>query len=260
MHGLSTPGVLLGPNGLVPLAGGTALPVGGVVPRSPRSPRSAAARTSARVGWGPPSCSPRSGCRRHRAARTGPLPALPQAGTPRRLLVFGRLLFALIAQRAVRTYALTRRARSLGGRRRGLAGVALYPALMLTVGTWAWWMGHMLAFAGVGLVGLPLALDVRRGFPSHRFRRPVRRPLVAEAETFLGNEVRALLDEPGGKDARPRSTPGGSPTAVAIGEAWAWRGAAPRPRAGRDPARHRQALRPAVVLAKPGALTDEEMD
>src|SRR6185312_5932927 len=82
IHGLATPGVLLGPNGVVALAGGTALPVGAAI-----------------------------------------------------LSLAALLLFLLIAHRAVRTFALTRRATDLivvvGA---VWLGVALYPALLLPPG------------------------------------------------------------------------------------------------------------------------------
>jgi hypothetical protein len=109
IHGLATPGVLLGPNGLVALAGGTALPVGAAIlslaalpaVRRPENVpvigRLLAALLAALVVAGVAVLRDPSA-----------VPSLPRAGDPDAyaMAVAGLLLFGLIAQRAVRTFAL----------------------------------------------------------------------------------------------------------------------------------------------------------
>ena len=266
IHGLATPGVLLGPNGVVALAGGTALPVGAAI-------LSLAALPAVRRPENVPVIARVLGAFLAALAVTGvvvlldprAVPSLPKAGDPDAytLGVVGLLLFGLIAQRAVRTFALTRRTTDLivvvGA---VWLGVALYPALLLPPGGWGWWMGHLLEFLGVALVGIPLALDARRGAPSHPTAGdlPAER-LVAEAESFLGGEVRALLYR---LDRHDRSTEEHTRRvatwAVALGESLGLRGGRLRELALAGILHDVGKLSvPHAILAKPGKLTDDEM-
>jgi HD-GYP domain-containing protein (c-di-GMP phosphodiesterase class II) len=267
IHGLATPGVLLGPNGLVALAGGTALPVGAAIlslaalpaVRRPENVpvigRLLAALLAALVVAGVAVLRDPSA-----------VPSLPRAGDPDAyaMAVAGLLLFGLIAQRGVRTFALTRRTTDLVVVVGAVwLGVALYPALLLAPGGWGWWMGHALEFLGVALVGIPLALDARRGAPSHPTAGdlPAER-LVAEAESFLGGEVRALLYR---LDRHDRSTEEHTRRvatyAVALGEAIGLRGGRLRELALAGILHDVGKLSvPHAILAKPGRLTDAEMD
>ena len=266
-HGLATPGVILGPNGLVALAGGTALPVGGAILTLAALPAVRRPQHLGQLG----------------AALTGLLvamitagtvamlvpsvvPSLPQAGEPSAwaLAVVGAVFFLVIAHRGVRTYSLTRRWADL------LVvvgvvwlGVALYPALLLQPGSWAWWMGHLLEFVGIALVGVPLAIDVRRGAPS----RPAigdlpAATLVAEAETFLGGEVRALLHRLATHDrSTEQHTRRVAAWAVAMGEDLGLRGGRLRDLAQAGIVHDIGKLSvPRSILAKPGPLTDDEMN
>jgi hypothetical protein len=267
IHGLATPGVLLGPNGVVALAGGTALPVGAAIlslaalpaVRRPENVRAiglvlgvllgALAVAGVAVLLDP-----------------GGAPSLPHAGDPDAymLAAVGLVLFLIIAHRAVRTFALTRRTTDLVVVVGAVwLGVALYPALMLAPGGWGWWMGHALEFLGVALVGVPLALDARRGAPSHPTAGdlPAER-LVAEAEAFLGGEVRALLQR---LDRHDRSTEEHTRRvatwAVALGESLGLRGGRLRELALAGILHDIGKLTvPHAILAKPGRLTDAEMD
>jgi putative nucleotidyltransferase with HDIG domain len=267
IHGLATPGVLLGPNGVVALAGGTALPVGAAI-------LSLAALPAARRPENVPAIARVLGALLAALAVAGvvvlldprAVPSLPKAGDPDAytLGIVGLLLFLLIAQRAVRTFALTRRTTDLlvvvGA---VWLGVALYPALLLAPGSWGWWMGHLLEFLGVALVGIPLALDARRGAPSHPTAGdlPAER-LVAEGESFLGGEVHALLRR---LDRHDRSTEEHTRRvatwAVALGESLGLRGGRLRELALAGILHDIGKLSvPYAILAKPGKLTDEEMD
>ena len=266
IHGLSTPGVILGPNGVVALAGGTALPVGAAVLSLvglPAVRRPENVRVIARVLAAALAALAVAGV--FVLFRPGAVPALPKAGDPDAYAmgIFGLVLFLVIALRAVRTYTLTRRTTDLlvviGS---VWLGVALYPALLLAPGGWGWWMGHLLEFLGVGLVGIPLALDARRCAPSHPTAGdlPAER-LVAEAETFLGGEVRTLLRK---LDHHDRSTEEHTRRvatwAVALGESLGLRGGRLRELALAGILHDIGKLSvPHAILTKPGKLTDEEM-
>jgi HD-GYP domain-containing protein (c-di-GMP phosphodiesterase class II) len=267
LHGLATPGVLLGPNGLVALAGGTALPAGATI-------LSLAALPAVRRPENVPVIGRLLGALLAALAVAGvcvlldpsAVPSLPKAGDPDSyaLAAVGLFLFLIIAHRAVRTFTLTRRTTDLVVVVGAVwLGVALYPALLLAPGGWGWWMGHLLEFLGVALVGVPLALDARRGAPSHPTAGdlPAER-LVAEAESFLGGEVRALLYR---LDRHDRSTEEHTRRvatwAVALGEALGMRGGRLRELALAGILHDIGKLSvPHAILAKPGRLTDEEMD
>ena len=265
IHGLSTPGILLGPNGLISLAGGSALPVGGALlalaalpslrrTDSLRTPSVAIVAFLALIAAG------------GAAAFVNPsiVPKLPTAGSPTAVgfLAVGMTFFLIVAQRAVRTYTLTRRASDLVV----VVGVtwlgfALVPALLLQPGSFAWWTGHACELLGVALVGVPIALDLHRGRPSHPVVGDLpAAELVAGQEAFLGPRVRALMVRLGEKDrSTEEHTRRVAELAVAIGD-----------ELGLAPGRMRELALggllhdmgklavPDAILRKPGALTDEE--
>jgi HD-GYP domain-containing protein (c-di-GMP phosphodiesterase class II) len=267
VHGLATPTVLLGPNGLVAMAGGMALPVGGAILTLAAIPSLRGPRHLGKVSAG-------LGVLLGALAALGAaglvwpehVPAVPGYGSWQAiaLLVAGVVFFGVVSTRAVRTYTLTRRTTDLTV----IVGVvwlgtALVPALLFQVGTWVWWTGHTLELLGVALVGVPVALDVRRGRPS----RPLvgdlpAAELVAEEEAFLGARVRALMARLAEKDrSTEEHTRRVAEWAVAIGE-----------QLGLAPGRLRELALggllhdmgklsvPDAILGKPGALTDAEMD
>jgi HD domain len=266
IHGLATPGVILGPNGVVALAGGTALPIGAAILSLVGLP---AVRRAENV----PIITRILAALLATIAVSGvvvliwpaAVPSLPKAGDPDAYAmgIVGFVLFLVIALRAVRTYTLTRRTTDLlvvvGA---VWLGVALYPALLLQPPGWAWWMGHLFEFLGVALVGIPLALDARRCAPSHPTAGdlPAAR-LVAEAESFLGGEVRTLLRK---LDCHDRSTEEHTRRvatwAVALGESLGLRAGRLRELALAGILHDIGKLSvPHAILAKPGKLTDEEM-
>jgi len=191
---------------------------------------------------------------------------MPQYGTPpaTAFMLVGLALYGMVLPRAVRTFVLTRRSADLVV----VVGVvwlaaALIPSLMFDPGSWGWWLGHALEFAGVVLVGLPVALDVHRGRPSRPLSGdlPVAE-LVAAEEAFLGPRVRALMARLESKDrSTEEHTRRVAHWAVAIGEAL-----------GLAPGRLRDLAVggllhdmgklsvPDAILRKPGPLTDDEMD
>jgi len=205
IHGLATPGILVGQNGVIALAGAASLPAGGAVlaltalPAMRRPLRMApvlalqaglasAILTLGTVGLLFPTA----------------VPGVPQAGSPPALvlLALGAAFYALLALRAVRTYSLTRRTTDLLVFVGCLwLGWALAPQLVMGYGTLAFYFGHGLELLGIVLVGIPAMLDLRQGGPS----RPLvgdltATDLVVAEETFLGARVRALMVDLAAKD------------------------------------------------------------
>lgn len=199
LHGLATPGVLVGMNGVVAFTGGATLPVGGAILalgalpalRRPTAVRPLlwllAAGVVFIVALG-------------LAAMAEPaiVPSVPE---PRSrlawiVLVAGVAFYGLLFWRALRTFRLTRRRGDL------LVAVgvvwlaaALPAALLLSYMNLGWWLGHAFEIVGIAAVGFTVALDLRRGAARSR---PLLgdlkgADLVAEEEAFLGSHIRALL-------------------------------------------------------------------
>ncbi|MDX6686086.1 MAG: hypothetical protein QOF86_2214 [Baekduia sp.] len=267
IHGLATPGVLIGQNGVVAVAGGLALPVGGAILtiaalpalRGPAHLRAVAAglvvllalvALAGVVGFLFPA----------------DVPAVPGYGSSQAivLLVVGLLFYALVASRAVRTFSLTRRAADLVVVVGTVwLGMALIPVLVLDPFTWVWWTGHALELSGVALVGVPVALDVHRGRPSHPLVGDLpAAQLVAEEEEFLGARVRVLMARLEAKDrSTEEHTRRVAEWAVAIGEQLGLSAGRLRDLALAGLLHDIGKLSiPDAILGKPGALTDAEMD
>jgi putative nucleotidyltransferase with HDIG domain len=198
VHGLATPGVLIGPNGLIALAGGLSIPVGtallalSAVPALRRTRRvrpllvlqgvmTAGVGTLAAIGIAWPSV----------------VPKVPEAGSGAAyaLLSAGLLCCLVLANRAARTHALTRRPADLlvavGCVWLGVALVAQFVIGPMTAG---FYLGHGLELAAVALIAIPAALDLARAGAS----RPLvgdlsATELVASEEAYLGPRVRALM-------------------------------------------------------------------
>lgn len=206
LHGLATPGVLVEMNGVVAFTGGATLPVGaailalGVVPalRRPAAVLPLLGLLAAGVvlilGLGI-------------AALLEPtlVPPVPEPRSPLALVVLaaGMGFFALLFWRAVRTFRLTRRRGDL------IVAVgivwlscALPAALLLNFSNLGWWLGHGFEIVGIAIVGVPVALDLRRGTARSRplLGDLTGADLVVEEEAFLGSHVRALLVDLAEKD------------------------------------------------------------
>lgn len=200
LHGAATPGILVGMNGVVAFTGGATLPVGcailalGTLPelRRPRVVRPLlAALVVGSLGilalgvimlrW------------------PGLVPSVPEPRSTLALAVLavGLAACALVCARALRTFRLTRRVHDLAVVV-GLAwlAAALVGALVYDFTNVGWWMGHVLEICGIAAVGIPVALDLRRGAAdrSGALWGDLRgADLVAAEESFLGSHVRALL-------------------------------------------------------------------
>ena len=174
------------------------------------------------------------------------------------------MFYGALAARAGRTFLLTRRAADLAvvyGL--VLLAVALVPGLLMEYYELGWWMGHGMELIGIGLVGVPVALDLHRRAQSRPLIGDLRASeLVSAADAFMGPTVRALLVRLAHKDEyTAEHTRGVALRAVQVGE-----------ELGLAPVRLRELAVggllhdvgklavPNEILQKPGALTDEEFD
>jgi HD-GYP domain-containing protein (c-di-GMP phosphodiesterase class II) len=197
LHGLSTPGMLVGWNGLVAFTGGATLVVGAAILalaalpplNRPQSVRRlvvlqilllGAVVLVGGVGMAFPDL----------------VPGVPEAGSPLALtlLAIGLLLYAFLEVRAINTFLLTRRRPDLLVVV-GLSFLAtgLVAALVLNYMQLGWWLGHAFELLGILLVGIPVAMDLRRAQPSRSLTGGPRAGELVQAEhAFLGARVRAL--------------------------------------------------------------------
>jgi putative nucleotidyltransferase with HDIG domain len=194
------------------------------------------------------------------------VPAVPEAGSTAAWIVLGLgiAFYGALGVRAGRTYLLTRRVADLAvvyGL--VLLAVSLYPGLIMYYDELGWWLGHGWELVGIGLVGLPVALDLHRGAQSRPLAGDLRASeLVSAADAFMGPTVRALLVRLAHKDDyTAEHTRGVALRAVQVGE-----------ELGLAPVRLRELAVggllhdvgklavPNEILQKPGALTDEEFD
>src|SRR4051794_12463275 len=265
IHGIATPGIVVGANGIVALFGGASLPVGGAVlalsalpaMRRPPSIRwvialqiglAALVIGLGTVGLLVPSAVPG-------VPRPGSVPAVL-------LLVVGAVFFALLAYRAVRTYTLTRRTTDL------LASVgciwlawALVPSLVMGPTSLAFYFGHGIELLGIVLIAIPAVLDLRRGGAS----RPLvgdltATELVGAEEAFLGPRVRSLMVDLADKDrSTEEHTRRVATLACAVGEELRLPAATLRHLAIGGLLHDMGKLRvPPGILCKPAALDREE--
>jgi putative nucleotidyltransferase with HDIG domain len=199
LHGLATPGVLVEMNGVVAFTGGATLPIGGAIlalSAVPALRRPGAVRPLLWLLAAGVVFIFALGL----AALVEPnlVPRVPQPGSLAAwlLLVAGMMFYGVLFWRALRTFRLTRRQSDV------LVAVgvvwlaaALPAALLLSYLNLGWWLGHGFELVGIAAVGIPVALDLRRGAARSR---PLLgdlkgAELVAEEEAFLGSHVRALL-------------------------------------------------------------------
>ena len=265
IHGLATPGIILPANGLVQVAGVLNLPVSGVLLAASGLPwlrRPQRARLLLTVQFAVIGALSVAGAVAFLNA--GAIPVIPQPSTVASNLIFaaGATTLVLLAWRAARTYLLTRRLSDLIVTE-GVVWLigAQFALLTYTMADGAWWAGHLLEFAGIGMVGIPVALDLRHAVGSRPLVGDLRaRDLVEHEEAFLGGRVRAILVRLGDKDPSTEGhTRRVATLAVAIGE-----------RLGLPESRLRQLALggllhdvgklsvPNAILNKPGRLTDEE--
>ncbi len=267
VHGLTTPGFLAGDNGVVAFSGAATLPVGGAVLALSASPAMRRTRNVRPLLW-------LQGVLLVLILGLGLagilapeiVPSVPEEGSTAAwiVLLFGVAFFGTLALRATRTFLLTHRGSDLA--------VALGTVLLLTAVPAAllqsyqdlgWWIGHGFELIGIGLVGVPVALDLHRGAQSRPLVGDLRgTELVRAADEFLGPSVRALLARVAEKDAYTEiHIRNVALRAVQVGEDL-----------GLAPTRLRELAIGALIhdvgklsvpnsiLQKPAALTDEEFE
>jgi hypothetical protein len=265
MHGLVTPNMLIGYNGMGAVTGAVTLPVGGAImalsalPQigSPRAIRfiitleaviAAAIIAFCAVGMLNPSL----------------VPGVPNAKSPAAITLFviGLAVYGALGVRATSTFLLTRRAADFAI----VVGIvllacSLYGALILYWMDLGWWLGHVYEFTGIVLVAAALAYDLRRGRKSRALVGDLRAAeLVASEEQFLGARVRALMERLADKDTSTEEhTRRVATLAVELGE-----------RLGLSPRRLRSLAIggllhdmgklsvPTSILQKPASLDDDE--
>jgi hypothetical protein len=199
LHGLATPGIVVEMNGVVAFTGGATLPVGGAILALGAIP---ALRKPAAVKpllWllciGVVFMLALGLAALVEPRLVPPVPE-PRSAPAWIVLVAGLSFYALLFWRALRTFRLTRRRGDLLVAV-GIVwlAVAVPAALLLSFRELGWWLGHVFEIVGIAIVGIPVAVDLRRGTARSR---PLLgdlkgADLVAEEEAFLGSHVRALL-------------------------------------------------------------------
>jgi HD-GYP domain-containing protein (c-di-GMP phosphodiesterase class II) len=265
IHALATPGIILPANGLVQSAGALNLPIGGaILAASGFSPFRRVRRLKVLLGIQLALIGELAVAGALVLILAPVIPAVPAPSTFSANLIFvlGASPLVLLAWRAARTYLLTRRSSDLivANGVVWLIG-AQYALLHFSMMQAGFWAAHVLEVGGIGMVGIPAALDLKHAAASHPLAGDLRAgDLVENEEAFLGGRVRALLVRLGEKDP---STEGHTRRvallAVAIGE-----------RLGLAQGRLRQLALggllhdvgklsvPNEILNKPGRLTDEE--
>jgi hypothetical protein len=265
VHGVATPGLLVGMNGVVAFSGGATLPVGGALLVLATLP---------------------SLRRPHAVGRLVALQALLVAGVvilgtvgmvfpsavpgvpePRSDAAFAALFaglafYGLVGYRALRTFLLTRRAGDLAV----VVGIVWLAAALfaaLTLGWWdlGWWLGHVLEVAGIAIVGVPVAYDLHRSAQSRPLLGDLQAAeLVVAEEAYLGSQVRALTVSLAEKDASTEEhTRRVALRAVQVGEELGLSAARLRTLALGGLLHDMGKLSvPEEILGKPGALSDEE--
>jgi putative nucleotidyltransferase with HDIG domain len=205
IHGLASPGAIIGMNGVISLTGAATLPAGAAVLAlsampTLRRPRSIGPLLALQafslvavlflgvIGMAVPSV----------------VPAVPQPGSGGAVaaLVVGVALFSILLLRALKTYLLTHRVADMIV----VIGIAwltcaLPPALMMNYMDLGWWLGHLFELVGIVVVGATVAVDLFRSAQSRSRVGDLRAgDLVAQEEAFLGARVRALTQLLADKD------------------------------------------------------------
>lgn len=206
VHGLTTPGFLAGDNGVVAFSGAATLPVGGAVLALSASPAIRRPRNVRPLLWLQGVLLVLViGLGLAGILAPGIVPSVPEAGSAGAwiVLAFGVAFFGTLAVRAAHTFLLTHRGSDLVvALGTVLLLIAVPAALLLDYRDLGWWIGHGFELIGIGLVGVPVALDLHRGAQSRPLAGDLRgTELVRSAGTFLGPSVHALLARLAEKDA-----------------------------------------------------------
>jgi HD-GYP domain-containing protein (c-di-GMP phosphodiesterase class II) len=264
VHAIATPGVFFPMNGVVQLAGVLNLPLSALILAASAHPalrRPHGVRTLQRLQLVAVGVILAAGAAA--LADPGLIPALPASGSPaaHATFAFGAAALSLLVWRAARTYLLTRRRADLLVTVGGVWLIGAEFGLLQFSMDIPFYVAHLFELAGIGLLGIPAALDLRHGVASRPLVGDLHAAdLVADEEAFLGGRVRALMVRLAEKDPSTEGhTRRVATLAVQIGE-----------RLGLPATRLRQLALggllhdmgklsvPDEILTKPGRLTDEE--
>ena len=265
LHGISTPFVWFGNNGVVAITGAATLPVGAVIlavsvlplPRVLQNVRPLLAVEAllllAVVLLGASAL-----------AWPGLLPAVPAPGSEPAiaLLVVGLVAYGSLTLRALRTFLLTQRFLELVVVI-GLVwlATALVPALTMDYSQLGWWLGHEVELNGILLVGIAVAVDLARSAQSRPLAGDLRgAELVRSEAQYLGSHVRSLMVSLADKDTyTEQHTRRVAEWAVQVGEALGLSAGRLRTLAIGGLVHDVGKLAvPDAILTKPGPLDDEE--
>ncbi len=265
LHGLATPGVLVGGNGVVEITGGITLPVGGLILAASVLPLPRVLRNLVPflvleglllvtiLGLGLSAL-----------LRPSLLPAVPAPGSPEAdaLLAVGLFAYGIVGVRAFRTFLLTQRFLDLLVVV-GLAwlATALVPALTMGWEYLGWWIGHEVELDGILLVGIAVAIDLARAAQARPLAGDLSGAELVQAEdVFLGSQVRALTVTLAEKDTyTERHTRRVALLAVQVGEELGLSKSRLRTLAIGGLVHDIGKLSvPDAILRKPGPLDDEE--
>jgi putative nucleotidyltransferase with HDIG domain len=266
LHGIATPDVLMGYNGVVSFTGGATLPIGGAIFALAAIPQFRRPRVAVLLVGQALLLAGVLGLGLAAIAYPQLVPAVPEPGSPAALalLTLGLAFYGALGWRALRTFLLTHRHADLLVVI-GIAwlGAALPPAMLLRYYELGWWLGHGFELVGIAIVGVPVALDLRRAAQSRPLTGDLSPcELVSSEEAFLGSHVGALMVSLAQKDEYTEEhTRRVALRAVQVGE-----------ELGLSPPRLRELATGAIVhdigklavpdavLKKPGKLTAEEFD
>jgi hypothetical protein len=200
VHAMATPGVLIGPNGVIALAGGLGIPVGTALLALTALPalrrtRNVRPLMVLQVALGAAVLGLAA------IALTFPsvVPKVPTAGSDAAyaLLASGLSFCMLLIHRATRTFWLTRRPADLLVAVGCIwLGVALVAQLAIGPMTLGYYLGHGLELAAVAMIAIPAARDLARTGASFPLVGDLTTTdLVASGEAYLGPRVRGLTEE-----------------------------------------------------------------
>ncbi len=205
LHGLATPGIFVGVNGVIAITGGMTLPIGGLVLLlSTSAPPQLLRRVGPLLVFEGLAIAGLLALGASALAYPGIVPQVPEPNSfsALSLLALGAMVYGLLVLRALRTFLLTRRLADLGVVV-GLAWLvtALVPALTMTYAQLGWWVGHELELDGILVVGTIVAIDLARATQSRPLAGDLKAAdLVTAEELFLGSHVRALTARLAEKD------------------------------------------------------------
>jgi putative nucleotidyltransferase with HDIG domain len=197
LHGIATPDVLMGYNGVVSFTGGATLPIGGAIFALAAIPQFRRPRVGVLLVGQAVLLTGVLGLGLSAIAFPQLVPAVPEPGSAAAvtLLALGLAFYGALAWRALRTYLLTHRHADLLVVI-GIAwlGAALPPAMLLRYYELGWWLGHGFELVGIAIVGVPVALDLGRAAQSRPLTGDLSAcDLVSSEEAFLGSHVGALM-------------------------------------------------------------------